>query len=116
MSRCIAGIMAKPFVICHDEQTEKRDRIALIALACMRRVCVCRSRALCFHYCVSLSLSLGRVLLFSSFHPSTMRRAVCIICSKISAIIIGRPAGRYYWPARIDIVSGRVDINYDRMQ
>lgn len=28
-----SGIMAKPFVICHGEETEKRDRIALIALS-----------------------------------------------------------------------------------
>lgn len=47
--RCIVGIMAKPFVICHGEETKERDRIALVALICAR-VYLCRSRALCFHY------------------------------------------------------------------
>lgn len=79
--------MAKPFVICHSEETVKRDRIALVALI-RARVYLCRSRALYFHYYISLLHPL-------SFHRSIRQQCgergeLCIICSKIAAIIADR--------------------------
>jgi len=81
--------MAKPFVICHGEEIEERDRIALVVLICAR-VCLYRSRALYFHYYVSLDR-----ILSLSFHRSIRQQCgergeLCVICSKIAAIIAGR--------------------------
>jgi len=64
--RRTAGIMAKPFVICHGGGTEKRDRIALVYVLCLSlslslSLYVCRSGT-----CVSITASLFLSLFFLS--------------------------------------------------
>lgn len=102
--------MAKPFVICHGAG-ESRNGIALRSW----RSSVCVSIGnLCFHYYVRLFLflSLSLALSYSIRQYCNRRAASHVICSKIPAIITVRPAISF---GRFKQLSGKVDINYDRM-
>ena len=75
--RCIVGIMAKPFVICHGEETKERDRIALVALICARVYCV--DRELCVFIIRSLSIASSLSLFIISSVNNAVSAASCVL-------------------------------------
>lgn len=77
------GIMAKPFVICHEE-TDERDRIALLGCLYLFSSRCIRSfdqaRALCLHYCFFCAISLcsacpGRLFKQNVYY---LQRGICL--------------------------------------